>query len=164
MNQKKLSDLSKVGFAIQGWTCGISELSEHKLGIRFAYGLCALLILIGLILKLEFVLFVSLCIAVLGIFLPNHSIDYLYNALFRHLWKKPSLPNRPPQARFACFLAFLWLAMALVFYSYSFYWIYYIMGGALIMQASIVTFTDICFPSMIYNWMFELNIKEKFTC
>jgi hypothetical protein len=149
-----IGDLAILGLRIQGWTCSVPELAAYRFGIRFAYGTCAAIVLLGLALKNEYFYFIAFAITIGGMIPPRHPVDYIFNGFVRHIFKKAAIPKRPPQSRFACSIAFIWMAAALLCWYSNYYWITSAMAGALIMQAGIVTFTDICFPSMIYNFIF----------
>jgi hypothetical protein len=158
---KKISNLSFDGLKVQGYVCPANQLAEYRLGIRFAYGTCASVILIGLIFQNAYFYYAGLVISFGGMFPPRHPVDYIYNGVIRHLFKKPAIPKRPPQSRFACSIAFVWIAAFLLCWHRGYFWISSALAGALIMQAGIVTFTDICFPSMIYNFFSNKNVVQN---
>ncbi len=157
-NKSSISDLGILGLRIQGWTCTVPQLAEYQLGIRFAYGTCAVIVLLGLVFQNVYFYYIAFAITIGGMIPPRHPVDYIYNGLIRHLFKKPAIPKRPPQSRFACSIAFVWVGLALLCWHNGSHWIANALASALVMQAGIVTFTDICFPSMIYNFFFK---KQK---
>jgi Domain of unknown function (DUF4395) len=158
-----ISDLSIIGLRIQGWTCSVPELASYKFGVRFAYGTCAAVVLLGLVFQNVYFYYAGFAITVGGMIPPWHPVDYLYNGLIRHLFKKPAIPKRPPQSRFACSIAFVWMSSTLLCWHNDYYWIASALAGALVMQAGIVTFTDICFPSMIFNFLTSTKITTSDT-
>lgn len=160
MTKRNISELSIIGLRIQGWTCAVPELAEHKLGVRFAYATCAALVLTGLLFQNVYFHYVGLAITIGGMIPPRHPVDYLYNAIIRHWLGRGALPKRPPQSRFACAVAFVWMTATLACWHNDFVWASNAMAGALVMQASFVTFTDICFPSMIYNSLLQSTIER----
>jgi hypothetical protein len=131
------------------------ELNDYKYGIRFAYGLCITLVALGLIFtSIPLLSFVAL-VALAGAFPPNHPFDYLYNNGVRQLLNKPKLPPRSNQGRFACGIASVWLA-ATIYLLYNNYLIAgNILGASLFAVGALVTTTDICIPSLIYNAIFK---------
>ena len=136
------------------------ELNDHKFGIRHAYYLCGSLVLLGLILTNIYILIVAMAIAFLGSVLQNHPLDYLYNAVTRHLFNKPKMIRRPNQGRFACGIATVMIGGTIyLFYAGLNIW-GYVSGGSLLVVATLVATTDICIPSMIYNSLF-LRKKES---
>lgn len=132
-----------------------TELSCHQFGIRFAYGVCAVLVVLSLLYKSIPILLFVLGIAILGIFLKRHPADYLYNAIIRHWLKRPILPYRTRQVRFACLVATFWLLVTIYLFANNFVFEARIWGSILVAVATLVTTTDICIPSMIYNFLFE---------
>lgn len=89
--------------------------------------------------------------AFLGVILPNHPIDYVYNYGLRQLFSLPELPPRTPQVKFACGIATVWLGITILFFWYGLFSLAIIWGSVLIIIAGLVSTTDICIPSMIYN-------------
>ena len=136
----------------QGY-CDISDekLSQLSFGNRFAYNLCALLLFVGLLFASIPVLSGMLVVTFLGIILPNLPFDYIYNHLVAGLIKRPKLPKRPIQIKFACTLATI-LLIAIVYSFHNGYMLAgYINGIILLASAILVSSTDICIPSIIYN-------------
>ena len=148
VTRKRLETQGYHGFSDQ-------ELAIHRFGIRFAYGLCTTLIIIGLILANIPVLIIAMLVAFFGIFPPYHPFDYLYNYLVRHLIKKPKLPPRSNQGRFACGIASVWIASIIYFFYIGLNLWAYILGVVLLIIAILVTTTDFCIPSIIYNFLFK---------
>ena len=131
------------------------ELRDYKFGIRFAYAACITLVAIGLILQSIPVLAVTAAIAFVGAFPPYHPFDYVYNYGVRHLVKKPKMPPRTNQVRFACGLASAWLAVSIYLFYANYILAANIMTIILFMIGALVTTTYICIPSMIYNGIFK---------
>jgi hypothetical protein len=138
------------------------ELNDYKYGIRFAYGLCVTMVTLGLILgNIPLLSFASL-IAFAGAFPPYHPFDYLYNYGVRHLLGKPKLPPRTIQGRFACGIASGWLVIVIYLLYNNQVVLGNIFGATLIAVGTLVTTTDICIPSMIYNALFlKKEAKES---
>ena len=136
-----------------------AELNDFKFGIRFAYYLCGSLVLIGLLSTNLQILAATMIIAFFGSLPPYHPFDYLYNYVIRQMFNKPKMPPRSNQGRFACGIASIWLGVTIyLFYSELNVW-GYITGGILVSIATLVSTTDICIPSMIYNLMFKSKMK-----
>jgi hypothetical protein len=89
-----------------------------------------------------------------GAFPPHHPFDYLYNYGVRHLLAKPKLPPRTKQGRFACGIASGWLVIVIYLLSNNQVVLGNIFGATLIAVGTLVTTTDICIPSIIYNALF----------
>ena len=134
------------------------ELNDYKYGIRFAYALCTTLAGLGLVLSNITLLIIAAVIALAGILPPYHPFDYLYNHAVRHILKKPKIPPRTNQGRFACGVAFVWLTITIYLLYNNHFITGNILGGILLSVAILVSAMDICIPSMVYNFLFR---KEK---
>jgi hypothetical protein len=141
---------------VQGYeTFSDKELNDYKFGIRFAYGCCITLVAFGLIFQSIPILAIAAIIAFAGAFPPYHPFDYLYNYGVRHLLGKPKLPRRTNQGRFACGIASVWLSTT-IYLLYNNYTIAgNILGITLFSVGALVTTTDICIPSIVYNGIFK---------
>lgn len=150
-----IARVSKKRLEIQGYT-GLTdgELNDFKYGIRFAYYLCSALLMAGLLLENVKILMVVMAVAFLGTLGPYHPFDYLYNYGIRHLIQKPKIPRRTNQGRFACGIATVWLGVIIYMFHEGLSISGYIAGGILLSVAVLVSTTDICIPSMIYNSLF----------
>ena len=152
--RKRLETQGYIGFTD-------AELNDFKFGIRFAYYLCGLLVVLGLALTRVEILAVSMLIAFLGTLPPVHPFDYLYNYAIRYFFKKPKLPPRTNQGRFACGLATVWLGGVIYLFYAGLHVLGYIAGGMLVSIAVLVSTMDICVPSMIYNFLFRGLNSDK---
>jgi hypothetical protein len=138
-----------------------ADLAALRFGIRLPYALCVVITAVGLLLVNIPILASLMFIAFLGVILPNHPIDYVYNFGLRQLLSRPQLPPRTAQIKFACGLATFWLAVTIILF-----WCRLILpgiawGSVLIAIAGLVSTSDICIPSMIYNRLTEQNIMDK---
>lgn len=136
-----------------------AELSDFRFGIRFAYYLCGFLVLAGLIFSSVDILIAAMIVAFLATLPPYHPFDYLYNYGVRQLLRKPKLPPRSNQGRFACGIATVWVGgIVLLLWSNLDLWAY-IAGGVLLSVAALVSTMDICIPSIIYNSIFKRQTR-----
>ena len=131
------------------------ELLDFRFGIRFAYYSCGALVLTGLALSNVIILTVALAVAFFGTLPPYHPFDYLYNYGVRRLLNKPKIPPRSNQGRFACGIATVWLAGVILLMNAELYVWAYLAGGILLCIAALVSMTDICIPSIMYNFLFK---------
>lgn len=136
------------------------ELSRLAFGNRFAYILCSTLLLIGIITSNILLLSVMFIIAIFGIILPYHPFDYIYNGLLSNLMNKPKLPPRSKQLKFACIIATFGIASTIFLFYAGLTLAGYIAGGSLYLVAFLVSTTDICIPSIIYNFIFKIKISK----
>jgi len=137
-----------------------SELNDYKFGIRFAYYLCGSLVVLGLLLQNLEILTAAMIIAFFGMLPPYHPFDYLYNYVIRHLLNKPKMPPRSNQGRFACGIATVWLSGVIYFFHTNLPFWGYLAGGILVSIATLVSTTDICIPSMVYNFLFKRKAEQ----
>ncbi len=137
-----------------------AELNDFKFGIRFAYYLCGSTVVLGLLLTNIKILAVAMTIAFFGSLPPYHPFDYLYNYLIRRLINKPKLPHRSNQGRFACGIAAVWLSGVIYLFYVGLNLWGYIAGGILVSIATLVSTTDICIPSIIYNFLFRGRLNK----
>lgn len=158
--KKGLISITRINrLRVQGY-CNYSDadLSELAFGNRFALILCSAIVLIGVITANIPVLFTMMIVALFGVILPNMPFDYIYNYIIRGMLNKPKLPPRSKQAKFACSIATIWLAGTIYLFYAGFNTAGYISGGLLSSVALLVSYTDICIPSIIYNFLFRVKI------
>ena len=151
----------------QGYTnVNDEELSDMAFGIRFAYRTCVAIIVAAILFQSIEIFTGMLIIAFLGIVLPNHPFDYIYNAILSKTMNKPKVPARAVQLKFACTIATIWLA-AVVYLMYTGnITSALILGGLLAITASLPSTIDFCVPSAIYNNLLTKNLNSvmKSTC
>lgn len=133
------------------------ELSDHRFGIRFAYWVCTLLVITGLLTGNELLLLGVAMLALLATIPPYHPVDYLYNYGVRQILGKPKLPHRSAQGRFACGIASVWLLSTAFLLANGQAIAGNVLGFMLVGVGLLVSSTDICIPSMIYNFLFLKN-------
>jgi len=140
--------------------CGISDnrLSELAFGNRFAYIVCSILIFIGVATASIPILCIMILIALYGVLLPHHPFDYIYNHLLSRLLNKPKLPPRSIQIKFACSIATIWLAFTAGLFLLDYMLPGYVLGVMLFLSAFTVTTTDICIPSLLYNYLNNIKV------
>jgi hypothetical protein len=157
-----LSPARRNRFIRQGYgSYSDKELNDYKYGIRFAYFMCGAIVLTGLLLTNLKFLTAAMIVAFLGTLPPYHPFDYLYNYVIRHLVNKPKMPPRSNQGRFACGIATIWLAGTIYLFHSGLNVFGYISGAILLSLATLVSTTDICIPSIIYNFLFKKGQKKE---
>jgi hypothetical protein len=135
-----------------------AQLNDFKFGIRFAYYLCGLLVLTGLVFSRIEILIIAMVVAFFAMLPPYHPIDYLYNYGVRQVLHKPKLPPRTSQGRFACGIATIWLGAIIVLLGEGLHVYAYVAGGVLLIVATLVSTLDICIPSILYNFLFTRHV------
>jgi fatty acid desaturase len=158
--QTQISSVRLHRIRTQGY-CNFTDanLSELAFGNRFAYIGCGLLILIGVITANIPVLSTMMAIAFFGIILPYHPFDYIYNYAIRGIINKPKLPRRSKQLKFACSIATTWIAITIYLFYTGHSVAGYISGGVMLSIVFLVSTTDLCIPSLIYNFLFNYEVK-----
>ena len=146
----------------QGY-CDISDadLSELAFGNRFAYIVCVTITAVGVATANIPVLIAMTAIAFLGVVLPYHPFDYVYNHAVRGMLKKPKLPPRSRQLKFTCIIATLWLVAIIALFYADLTIAGYVLGGLLVAVAFTVSTTDFCIPSMIHNFIFRVKVQQS---
>lgn len=161
MNKRvKTLSVSRINrLKVQGYS-GYSdtELTAFAFGNRFAYWVCLIILLLGVITANAPMLFVISVVAFGGIFLPYHPFDYIYNHLIRHKLNRPALPPRSKQLKFTCTIATFWMITTALLFHFELYFAGYVMGSLLAIVAFIVSTTDVCIPSIIYNFLFKVKL------
>jgi len=136
------------------------EISSFAFGNRFALVICAMFIAIGVATANMPILLAMTLVAIGGFVLPYHPFDYIYNHLLRGLLNKPELPHRSKQLKFACKRATMWLIVTISLFYMGYEIAGYVFGGLLFSAAFLVSTTDFCIPSTIYNYKVR-KLKEK---
>jgi hypothetical protein len=159
---KNLSHNTHTRLCIQGFgRYSKEELAKIRFGIRFAYSANTLLVAIGLATRSIILLALVMVMAAIGIVLHYHPFDYLYNSFLRKMIKRPKLPRRPHQNKFTFGLATVWLAIIIVLFLSGLDTAGYILGGILLAVAILVSTTDICIPSMMYNLLTQRRLIPR---
>jgi hypothetical protein len=136
-----------------------SKLSKLAYGNRFAYYICSSLLLAGVILANIPILATMMIVSIFGVILPNHPFDYVYNNIISSALNKPKLPPRSKQLKFACIISSVWLAATIFLFYTGLTTAGYIVGGIQFSIAFLVSTTDVCIPSLVYNFLFKYEVK-----
>ena len=135
------------------------EIAQIAFGNRFAYIVCTIVLIYGVVSASVPILMAMLLIAFGGVVLPNHPFDYIYNYVIRHMLKKPKLPQRSKQLKFACSIATSFIAVTIFLFDANYMTAGYVVGANLLFSAVLVSTTDICIPSILYNKLLINNKK-----
>lgn len=138
-------------------TQGFSTVDEAWLAeiapwLRWSPVLCGTFAAVGTALASPWILFALAGTAFLGAILPFHPFDLIYNYSIRFLLGKRALPpNRAPR-RFACGIATVWLIATALLFSNDQMTAGYVLGTTFVGVAVLVSTTDICIASIIFNF------------
>lgn len=157
---KTLSATKRRRLNVQGF-CDVDDetLTNIAPWLRMAFGMCALMAGAGTVLASPTILWILTPIAALGALTPFHPFDLIYNYGIRFLRNTGPLPKRPAQNRFACGIGAVWLVATAWAFQSGALTAGYILGGVLTGIGVLVSTTDICIPSMIYNTLFSRSRK-----
>ena len=147
LGAKRLHRLDVQGFD----TIDEDVLARIAPWLRLAFGLCAILAIVGTALASTPILLTLAAIAFLATILPVHPFDLIYNLGIRHVTGTPPLPKRGPPSRFACGVGALWLIVTVGAFDYSFTVVGYVLGYTLALTALLASTTDICIPCMLFR-------------
>jgi len=151
----ELSPALRQRLDIQGYGCETDDaLASTQLWLRFSPGLCATIAALGTALASPAVLWGLMVFAVLGAVLTFHPFDLIYNYGIRRLTRTPELPRNGAPRRFACAMASVWLLATGALFQAGFDPAGYVLGGALVATAGLITTTHICIPSLVYGMLF----------
>ena len=132
---------------------GLDDATLREIGpwLRWSPVLCTVVMVSGVALASPAILWALAATAFLGVWLPFHPFDLLYNYGARHITGTRPLPHQGPQRRFACGIATVWLVATGWLFHTGATTLGYAFGIPLILVAGLVSVTHICIPSMIYN-------------
>ena len=138
---------------VQGFG-GVDEetLAQTQLWLRFSPALCAIVAAIGTTLASPAVLWGLAVVAALGALLPFHPFDLIYNLALRRIAGTPEMPRNGAPRRFACGLASVWLTATGALFAGGLDPAAYVLGGALVVTAGIISLSHICIPSICYGF------------
>ncbi len=162
METKKLSVARINRLKAQGYLKETDrEICDLAFGHRFALITCTSFVGIGVATASVPILTAMAIVAFGGIILPNHPFDYIYNFILRGFLHKPKQPPRSKQLKFACTIATSGLAITAWLFYAGYTTAGYIVGGALFLVAFTVSTSDLCIPSMIYNFLFGVKVSKS---
>jgi hypothetical protein len=140
---------------IQGYSCvDDATLARTQLWLRMSPALCAAIAAVGTALAFPAILWGLMIFAALGAVLPFHPFDLIYNLGIRHITGTPELPRNGAPRRFACAMASVWLLTTSGLFYAGFDIAGYLLGGALVAVAALITVSHICVPSLVYRALF----------
>lgn len=151
-----ISSVVRSRLEAQGF-CNLDDatLAELAPWMRWSPVLCTVFMVAGTALNSPLILWSLAAAAFLGMLLPFHPFDLLYNYGMRFVTGTRPLPYHGAQRRFACGIAAVWLiGTGWAFYA-GFTLVGYALGIPLISVAALVSVTHFCIPSLIYNTLFK---------
>lgn len=151
-----INSVTRSRLEAQGF-CNLDDATLNEVGpwLRWSPSFCAFFMAVGVALNSPIILWALAGTAFLGVLLPFHPFDLLYNYGVRHLTGTRTLPHQGPQRRFACGIATAWLIATGWAFHVDEPLIGYLLGVPLVLVATLVSVTNICIPSMIFNALFK---------
>ena len=140
-----------------------AALEELAPWMRWTYTLGTLVTLISVVTTSPAVLWSLAAITSVGIVLPFHPFNLLYNYGFRYVTGTRPSPNSGPQRHFVFVVATVWLVAA----GWAFYLsadiVGFALGVPLILVAALASTTNFCIPSFIYNSVVGRRTNQRAT-
>jgi hypothetical protein len=127
------------------------ELAEFGPWLRLTTGICAAWTAVATVSGAAGVFWALVPVAVMGVVLPNHPFDAIYNYGLRRRLATRSIPRYGAPRRFACVVASIWL----LFTGFAFFVgmpaVGHVLGASMALAAFVPTATDFCIPSFVYQ-------------
>jgi len=157
LNAFTKNNLNKQGFG----KLDDAAKSRYALPLRFTPGVATALIVIGLVLQSPVWLGAIALVALSGALLPNGMlIDLVYNLGVRHLFRAPPLPPTPKPRQFSYLLSTVLLTGSALSFYYRLAVLGFILGGIVVIGATILTTTLWCLGSWYYRLIFRQAAAE----
>ena len=137
---------------MQGFV-GLDDETLRAVGpwLRLAPAICMVWTAIGTIESSWKAIWGLVPFAFLGVVLPKHPFDLIYEWGFRRLLKSPPIPSYGAPRRFACAVATVWLG----FTGWAFFsgvnYLGWFLGTAMFLIALVQVSTGFCIPSFSFN-------------
>jgi hypothetical protein len=159
----KLGTFTKTNLNKQGFgKLDDNAKSRYALPLRFTPAVGTTLIMIGLVLQSPIWIGSMALVALSGALLPSGMlIDLIYNLGVRHLFGAPALPPTPKPRQFSYLLSTVFLASAALSFYYGLPVLGFILGGMVVIGATILTTTLWCLGSWWYRLIFGRVAVER---
>ena len=129
--------------------------SRYALPLRFTPAVAITFVVIGLALQSPIWLGSMALVALSGALLPSGMlIDLVYNLGVRHLFRAPPLPPTPKPRQFSYVLSTVFLAGSALSFYYGLSVLGFILGGMVVIGATILSTTLWCLGSWYYRLFF----------
>ena len=149
-----LSQVLRSRLEVRGIACSSDpEFVKVVPWLRFTFVVCGTMIGLATAFASVPLLLVMVPIAALGAVFPRHPFDLIYNHGVRYLTGTQPFPPNGAPTRFACGMAFVWLVATAMAFALGQAWLGYALGGVLTSVAAIVSVTQFCIPSMVYQFL-----------
>jgi hypothetical protein len=137
---------------MQGFTdVSDRDLHDVQLWLRLSPAVCMVGVALGTALASPVIIGILMPISALGAIYPYNLFDLIYNHGIRRVTGSAPLPRRRAPSRFACLVATIWLGLILWAFLAGAVVIGYILGGAMVFVAGLMTFMHYCIASHLYR-------------
>lgn len=153
-----ISSTVRTRLEAQGF-CNLDDatLAELAPWLRWSPAICTLFMAVGTLLNSPLILWSLAVTAFLGMLLPFHPFDLLYNYGVRYVTGTRPLPYHGVQRRFACGIATVWLIATGWAFHAGYTMLGYALGSPLVLVAGLASVSHFCIPSLIYNTLFKAS-------
>ena len=145
----RVSEWMARNLVTQGYCLHDDERRRLKIGLRFATGLCLLLVALALALESPALLVALAGIGAVAGLTPRHPFDLLWNHVVRHGFGAPPLPPNPTRRRHAFKFGATWLLVVAALFAVDLSTAALALGGVLLAACGLVTATNFCVPSFL---------------
>ncbi len=135
----------------EGFVCPSDDdtVVQIAYGLRLAPAICLTWTAVGTALASPIILWALVPFAALGVVLPGHPFDVIYNFGLRHLFGSPPLPRYPLPRRLVCLTAMAMLISAGWGFQAGWLAAGYGIGGLLVALSSLYVTTGFCALSFL---------------
>lgn len=137
---------------VQGFA-GLSdkEVRQFNYWLRMAPAICLAWIVAGVINGSPLILAMLVPFELLGGLKKGHPFDVVYNHGIRHFLGLPELPEYGTPRRFAFVMASTMTAVTASLFAFGLNSFAYVLGGMMILVASLQVATGLCGPAVMYR-------------
>jgi hypothetical protein len=159
----RLGTFTKTNLNKQGFENLTDEAkTRYRLALRFTPAVATVLIAIGLVLQSPVWIGAMALVALSGALFPSGMlIDLVYNLGVRHLFGAPPLPSTPKPRQFSYLLSATLLAGSSLSFYFGLPVLGFILGGMVVIGATILTTTLWCVGSWWYRLIFRRAAAER---
>lgn len=152
---KTLSQVTRARLEMQGFTnLSDGELLELRPWLRLSPIITIAWMATGIALASARVIWALLPFSILGVILPGHPFDVIYNFGIRYFIGGRKLPRYHWARRACCLLASLWAAGVGWAFHGGAIMLAHVLGGMFIAAALLPVTIDFCIPSYLYGLIF----------
>lgn len=131
------------------------EVRQFNYWLRLAPAICLAWIIVGVTSASPLILAMLVPFELLGGITKGHPFDVIYNHGIRHFLGLPQLPDYGVPRRFAFVMASTMTAITATMFAVGVSSVAYVIGGMMMLVASLQVMTGLCGPAVIYKLLFD---------